>query len=120
MQAGHPHPLIQRQDGRLDRIGKGGLPVGLLADAQYDGFEATLAPGDRLLLTSDGVTECPDHHDRLLDEAGLMGLMRRNHAERGPRFLEALTADLTRHAGGAEFPDDISAVLLEYDGGPKG
>ena len=119
VQAGHPHPLIQRQDGRLDRIGKGGLPVGLLADAQYDGFEATLAPGDRLLLTSDGVTECPDHHDRLLDEAGLMGLMRRNHTERGPRFLEALTADLTRHAGGAEFPDDISAVLLEYDGGPK-
>ncbi|MEQ3625724.1 MAG: fused response regulator/phosphatase [Celeribacter sp.] len=117
VQAGHPHPLIQRCDGTLERIGRGGLPVGLLGDARYEAFHATLAPGDRLLLASDGMTECPDRHDRLLDEAGLVRLMRRNQAVRGPDFLKALTRDLSRHADAVEFPDDISAVLLEYEGG---
>ena len=57
-QAGHPHPLIQRADGQIEQQGPGGLPVGLVEGATVEGFGITLAPGDRLLILSDGVTEC--------------------------------------------------------------
>ncbi|MGL5009743.1 MAG: PP2C family protein-serine/threonine phosphatase, partial [Paracoccaceae bacterium] len=43
VQAGHPHPVILRADGQIDVIGAGGLPIGLIADAQYDTVMAHLA-----------------------------------------------------------------------------
>ena len=57
VQAGHPHPAIQRADGRIEYLGQGGLPIGLFDDAAYQSFETRLQSGDRLFLMSDGVTE---------------------------------------------------------------
>ncbi|MGR3582781.1 MAG: PP2C family protein-serine/threonine phosphatase, partial [Pseudooceanicola nanhaiensis] len=70
VQAGHPHPLLQRGDGRIEVIGRGGLPIGLIPDATYEEIALTLAPGDRLLVMSDGMTEIPDGAGGLLGEAG--------------------------------------------------
>ena len=44
VQAGHPHPVIQRQDGTIEFIGEGGLPIGLIDGATYTSFEAELRP----------------------------------------------------------------------------
>lgn len=118
VQAGHPHPAIQRADGRVEFVGDGGMPVGLLEDAEYRDLEIALGPGDRLFIVSDGVTECEDPLGRMLDDDGLAALLRRNRALSGPAFMEALTWDLAAFAGSPEFADDVSAVLLEY-GGPK-
>ncbi|MFV0360922.1 PP2C family protein-serine/threonine phosphatase [Tropicimonas sp.] len=116
VQAGHPHPALQRADGRIEFLGRGGLPVGLLADARFERIVTRLFPGDRLFVVSDGVTECAAPDGRLLDEAGLSDLMYRNRRLGGQAFLDAALRDLIRHAGGADFPDDISAVFLEYCG----
>lgn len=113
-QAGHPHPLIQRADGTIQQEGPGGLPVGLIAHARYDEFEATLAPGDRLLIFSDGVTECPGPSGELLEEAGLERLMRELSGTSGNALLETLIWKLADYADNGDFPDDISAILLEF------
>lgn len=115
-QAGHPHPAIQRADGFVEYCGHGGLPVGLVPDASYEDFRVTLAKGDRLFMMSDGITECPGQNGDMLDDDGVTDLLNRNVAVRGPRFLEALMWDLNAYSGGQEFPDDISAVLLEFNG----
>ena len=57
VQAGHPHPILIRADGSLHALGQGGMPIGLIAGAQYDRCTTVLRPGDRLFLTSDGITE---------------------------------------------------------------
>lgn len=114
VQAGHPHPAIQRADGRLEFLGTGGLPVGLIPEARFEAGEARLAPGDRILLASDGITECPSPSDEQLGEEGLGRLMERNAGVRGETFLETLIADLIAFAGGSDLPDDVSAVLFEY------
>ena len=118
VQAGHPHPVIQRVDGRIDRLGEGGPPIGLIEDMHYSRITAKLEPGDRLLIVSDGVTECPDPAGNLLDDEGLARLLDRSRAVHGPALLETLLWDLTEHAQEEEFPDDVSAVLFEFDG-PK-
>ena len=75
VQAGHPHPLILRRDGRAEFVGEGGVPVGLLADAPYAGIDTVLAPGDRLLLYSDGFTECLLRDGGMNDGIHLRGLI---------------------------------------------
>jgi sigma-B regulation protein RsbU (phosphoserine phosphatase) len=115
-QAGHPHPVVQRHTGEVEFHGNGGLPIGLISDATYDQFQVQLMPGDRLILASDGITECPDGNGKLLDEDGFETLLRYNSNVSCAAFFEAMIWDLGEYANGQEFPDDISAVLFEYRG----
>lgn len=113
-QAGHPHPIVERQDGSLKMLGSGGLPVGLIEDAEFETIETKFAPGDRLIICSDGITECPDDQGGMLEEDGLLRIVRDLHDMRGPDYLEAMVWRLAEFAGGEDFPDDISAALLEF------
>lgn len=115
-QAGHPHPAVQRVDGTIEQIGPGGFPVGLLSGVTFERFEITLNHGDRILILSDGVTECPGPQGNMLGEEGLAALMRDLDTTRGPAFLEALMWKLTEFNGSSDFPDDVSAILFEYQG----
>lgn len=116
VQAGHPHPVVQHAGGRISLLGEGGLPVGLLDEARYTGFETRLNPGERLLLFSDGVTECPDPQGHELGQEGLSQILRNLGDLGGTRLLDALMWELARWHGSEDFPDDISVALFEYDG----
>lgn len=113
-QAGHPGPRLIDASGTVRELGEGGLPVGLFDDAQFDAFVVPLQPGDRLLLMSDGVTELPDRDGTLLQDCGLDDLLTDLSTLPGPAFVEALVWRLTDHAGGSDFPDDVSVVLFDY------
>ncbi len=116
VQAGHPHPLVLRADGRVEPVGEGGLPVGLVPGARHEAVEVALNPGDRLFMMSDGLTECMGPGGIELGQDGLSRLVEDNRALGGGAFLDALMWDLERHAGGGEFADDVSAILYEFHG----
>ena len=116
VQAGHPYPAIIRRTGRIENIGEGGLPIGLIDDARYGATEFRLAPGERLVLVSDGFTECPGAVGDDLGAEGMTLLLGRNADLGSPALLEALVWDLSRFAGTARFPDDLSALILDYLG----
>jgi len=116
VQAGHPHPLLMRADGTIERLGEGGLPIGLLPNVTFDRIETRLAPGDKLFLVSDGVTECPDPTGHELGEEGLIRFLHRNATLDPQSLLEALVWDLNAHTGGGDFPDDVSGVLFHFTG----
>lgn len=120
VQAGHPHPVVQRACGLIEAMGDGGLPVGLIPDAQYDGFDIDLGPGDRLLIVSDGITECTNARGEELGQGGLAALLQRMRDLRGQALLDGLVWELARWAGRDDFPDDISATLLEFSGASQG
>ena len=115
-QAGHPHPIVQRADGKIEQTGTGGFPVGLLAGVDFSEFEVSLEPGDRLLIASDGVMECPDPKGQLLDEAGTAQIVERSRNLNGLAFLDGLVVELTKYAKQPSFPDDVSAILYEHRG----
>ena len=117
VQAGHPHPVILRSGGGLERLGAGGLPIGLVAGATYDRIEFGLAPGDRLLLVSDGITECPGPDGNDLGEDGLEAILHRNSAMDSAALLEFIPWELAAFSGLEEFPDDVSGVIFDYLGG---
>lgn len=113
VQAGHPHPLILRSDGRVESLGSGGLPIGLLAEAAYQTVTAMLRPGDRLILVSDGITEVLDASGAMLDDRAFATLLRGIADAPGADFGEALVERLGRRNGGV-FADDLSAVIFDF------
>ncbi len=119
LQAGHPHPMVQRVNGDIELIGAGGMPVGLIADPVFDVSMVQLRPGDRFLVASDGITECADTSGAFLGEEGLGDILHNNAHLRGETFFQALLWDLAAFSDREEMEDDVSGVLLEYDGVPQ-
>ena len=119
VQAGHPHPVVQHRDGSISFLGGGGLPVGLIADAEYEEFGACLLPGERLLLVSDGITECPRPDGEQLGHSGLARILMNLKDLQGNALLEALMWELARWAEGEDFTDDVSCALFEFHGPPE-
>lgn len=115
-QAGHPYPLVQRKNGDVEAVGTGGLPVGLVPDARYEQFDVRLQKGDRMIIFSDGVPECMSETGVFFDDENLVNFMRDWKRKRGPNFLDGLLFELDRFAGSRDFSDDISAILLEFEG----
>lgn len=118
VQAGHPHPLVLRAGGGVDLLGDGGPPVGLLPDMTYEGVEFRLAPGDRLFLPTDGITECPAPCGTELGEEGLIRMIDASRHLTGQALLESLVWDLAAYHGSEDFPDDVSGLILDYRGLP--
>lgn len=113
VQAGHPHPVLQRADGRVEKLGRGGMPVGVFEQPVFDEIATVMAPGDRLLVMSDGITEASAPGGRQLGDDGVEAIMRTNAFLHGHAFLESMAWSISNFCRG-ERPDDMSAIMLEY------
>ncbi|MCP5039229.1 MAG: fused response regulator/phosphatase [Rhodobacteraceae bacterium] len=115
-QCGHPNPLIVNSDDDVRYFGSGGMPIGLIEDAEYDQQSVQLKPGDRLLFYSDGFTECENDQGQQLDEAGFEKLICENAELDGGDFFTALVWDLDLYSGSLDFGDDLSCAMVRYKG----
>ncbi len=109
--AGHNPALVVRETGEVEELGTTGPPIGLLEDAVYKAGEATLEPGDLLVLYTDGITEAEDPD---YVEYGLERLTElcREHRHRGLEELSRhLEGDLDRFVRGEPFADDRTVVM---------
>lgn len=112
VQAGHPHPLLVTATG-AQRIGAGGFPVGLIPEAVFSENAINLEPGDRLTIPSDGITECPGPGGDM-GEGGLARLLAATGRTKGEALRAALLQGMVDHAGTRDFPDDVSAIILDW------
>lgn len=116
-QAGHPYPLLCRSDGSIESLGEGGFPVGLVAEADYEAVDFQLRPGDRLLLYSDGVTECVSQENLQFgtDRLGqsLCDARRSSLQDAMEQIKNALVAWSPRSSGKISFSDDVSLLAIE-------
>ncbi|MEO7794045.1 MAG: PP2C family protein-serine/threonine phosphatase [Thermoanaerobaculia bacterium] len=109
--AGHPRPLVA--DGRGVRPVEGAdLPLGLLAGAGYQTRELFLAPGETLLLYTDGWTEAANVDDEEYGIGRAAASFRRAASLPLPDLLAACRADLEAHLGGLPLGDDLSLLAV--------
>src|SRR5205814_3074632 len=72
--AGHNAPFVVRSDGSHERLREGGAVLGIFAARNYQMGSAQLAPGDRVILFTDGVTEASNRAGEVIGEAVIMVL----------------------------------------------
>lgn len=113
VQAGHPHPILQRADGEAVLLGQGGFPVGLLPDAEYQDVTLRLNPGERILLYSDGIIEAQDGKGREFGQMRLARLIQQARDVTGSGFLDLLRSNVIGWSARREFVDDVSGVMVE-------
>jgi serine phosphatase RsbU (regulator of sigma subunit)/anti-sigma regulatory factor (Ser/Thr protein kinase) len=109
--AGHNVPYV-RTDAGVRELRATGMPLGLLPAMRYEEKEAVLAPGDSVLLHSDGLAEA---HNRARDMFGL-GRLKELVGQRmgGEDLIDLLLGDLEAFTGeGWEQEDDITLVTLQ-------
>jgi len=110
--AGQNQPMIRRRDGRYERLGSTGVALGMFEHSKFASVDTMLAPGETLVMYSDGITEAEDPAGRPFEESGLELVVER-YAEQGPaeigiQVLKAVEA----HAKASRFIDDLTILLL--------
>jgi len=116
-QAGHPAPIIyDTATGTVSEHGTGGFPAGMFVDSEFTVHQVQLKENDRLVIYSDGVTDCEDTEgaeygiDRFkqgIIESSSLGVIDATH------HLEEGLLDWT---GSDDFGDDVSLLVIDFKG----
>ena len=109
---GHPPALLLRGGGGLERLGATCTVVGLFENWDCAKEERELAPGDAVLLYTDGVTEAQNDEGEEFGEVRLLEAARQ-HRERSPLELLAAVADQARGFSPHEQADDITLIVAK-------
>jgi serine phosphatase RsbU (regulator of sigma subunit)/anti-sigma regulatory factor (Ser/Thr protein kinase) len=113
--AGHDLPYVQTAEGVIELRARG-MPLGLMPGMSYEEKEATLQPGDSVLLHSDGVLEAHDAERDMFGGPRLKETMAR--APGGRELIDHVLSDLAAFTGpDAEQEDDITMVTLQRSAG---
>ncbi len=119
--AGHPPPLLYRaRDKVCVSLDAKGMLLGVSDKATFEEVEVQLAPGDRLIMYTDGLV------DTWNDQGELLGLARVRQwvAELGALppdlLLERLQQRVHAFRGHRPFSDDLTVVVIGYEGPDRG
>ena len=115
--AGHNPPVVRRGDKLEFLRTKPSLVLGAVAGVRYRAEEMWLAPGDEIYLYTDGITEQPNVSKELYGESRLLKVLSDGSHRRGG-LLDAVLADVRRHAAGVEQADDCTQLVIRYCGDP--
>jgi sigma-B regulation protein RsbU (phosphoserine phosphatase) len=112
-QAGHPGPILISKGGDTRLLGSGGMPVGLWPEIDFDCFDISAGHGDRLLLYSDGVTECMNEHGEAFGEGRLLACLHRRATQPLDGLLGGLLTEIKAWRAVTAFGDDVSLLAIE-------
>ncbi len=111
--AGQASPMLFRAStGAIERLTKGGPPVGLLTFSMYDDGETTLEPGDTLLCYSDGISEAQNEAGEMWEEEEVEQILKNSAGLSAAQLIEKVIAAADAFAGAAEQADDMTVVVL--------
>jgi phosphoserine phosphatase RsbU/P len=113
-QAGHPGPVLIRKGGQIECLGSGGMPLGVWPEIDFDCFEVRPVPGDRLLLYSDGFTECTNPQGMVFGEARLQACLEGCEILTLDGLITILMEEIKTWRGVPTFSDDISLLAIEF------
>jgi len=112
--AGHPQALVHLR-GQTALVEQGhGVMLGFFPDATYTNSDiVSFAPGDRLLLYSDGVLEARNHAGHFFDGQRVARWLSEVEHNTAEQLAETAFGELTRWTGG-RFDDDVTFVIAEH------
>jgi sigma-B regulation protein RsbU (phosphoserine phosphatase) len=113
--AGHNNPILRRADGQIERLDVGGLPYGILPDAKYESATVTLAPGDWLIIFTDGLVEAENARQDEYGEARLLAAIEAGKSSEPADMLKRFMSELDLFVGNTPQHDDVTCLLLKAE-----
>jgi phosphoserine phosphatase RsbU/P len=113
--AGHNNPILRRASGQIERLDVGGLPFGILPDVKYDSATVTLAPGDWLVIFTDGLVEAENARQEDYGEARLLSAIGAGASVQPTEMLKRLMAEVDLFVGNTPQHDDVTCMLLKSE-----
>ena len=110
------NPPVLLTGGRTERLEIGGTLIGAFPEAVYEQGERQLAPGDTVVLFSDGIVEAVNALGEEFGDDRVRAVIERRAAEPPDRLLGALREALEEFTRGTAQADDLTAVVVRYRG----
>jgi phosphoserine phosphatase RsbU/P len=110
--AGHNDPILRRQLGVIERLGTGGLPLGIMKDTLYLSGEVVMQTGDCLAAFTDGVIEAENNAQQEYGEHRFIAMLNSGVMLTPAMLLNRIMVDLDHFVGDAPQHDDITCILL--------
>jgi serine phosphatase RsbU (regulator of sigma subunit) len=114
---GHPLPYVIRRDGSVEQVGRPGLLLGVFPQIEVYDCDYTIAPGETVVMFTDGVTEHRGD-DGMFGEERLIDVLRRSRSGSAAQIADAIGEAVS---GYSERPllDDIAIVVLGFEATPR-
>jgi serine phosphatase RsbU (regulator of sigma subunit) len=114
--AGHPAPYLI-SGGRVERLSLPALPIGLLPalEVSYPSKDYSFAPGDRLVLFTDGVVEAADAREDPWGYERFEALLAREGGRPAEEIIAFVLAAVAAHVGDTPLEDDRTLLILTFD-----
>jgi serine phosphatase RsbU (regulator of sigma subunit) len=111
--AGHNTPILRRSSGEIERLGVGGLPFGIMPEVTYESARVTLAPGDWLVIFTDGLVEAENAVQAEYGETRLLAAIDAAKSTEPAEMLRRLMFELDVFVGSTPQHDDVTCVLIK-------
>lgn len=116
--AGHDSPWLIHPDGSMAHLDSppdaGGPPICMVDDFPYQAQQAQLAPGDALVMYTDGITEAMSAGQEIYGGERLEKALQQAGTLSAQALIERIRTDVGRHVGAAEASDDMTLLVLRW------
>jgi serine phosphatase RsbU (regulator of sigma subunit) len=112
--AGHNPPLLAPADGSPTRwlACHDGVPLGISPGCQYSNYEEPLAPGDTIVVYSDGITDARNKAGEFYGKERLEAILATSRAQPVPELLQTIINDVRKFLGDRDAADDMSLLVV--------
>lgn len=110
---GHNPPIhYNAKTGRLNRLTRTGMALGVEIDAEYEQSMVWIEPGDFVLLYTDGVSEAFDQANQPFGEKRLEDLLLEHKQDSARELVDTIVESVKKFIGREQPSDDLTIVVL--------
>jgi len=110
---GHNAPMLVRNTAEVERLDKGGLPIGMMQGVKYQQGSVEFNVGDVLVIYSDGITESVNERDEEFDEDRLIEVLKNSLNRSASGIRDRIDEALSRFVGTAAPVDDMTLMIIK-------
>jgi phosphoserine phosphatase RsbU/P len=113
--AGHNPPLWLAGDGKIERLTRTGMALGVIEGTSMEERRIELKPGDGLLLYTDGLSEAFSSSGDLFGEGRIIDALQAESRKSAERLLQGIEVALDQFVGEEAQSDDLTMLMLRRE-----
>jgi serine phosphatase RsbU (regulator of sigma subunit)/tetratricopeptide (TPR) repeat protein len=110
--AGHNPPYFIDNEGNIQPLNRTGTPLGIFAEAAWEQAQISFAPGDALVIYTDGITDSQNSAETLFGVTNLIETIQNHRGLSAVEIQDGILKDVHDFVGEAPQFDDITLMVL--------